>query len=53
MGVASTVDLTMAIHPIANHHATAALKVPLYLCSVQAGIPSPADDVIDRGLGNL
>lgn len=50
MGEARPEDLTMAVQRIANHQANAALKAPLYLCSVQAGSPAPADDVIDRGL---
>jgi DNA polymerase V len=30
--------------------ASAPLPLPLYICKVQAGFPSPADDYLDKGL---
>jgi DNA polymerase V len=40
----------MKLHYLGDHGPRKALKLPLYLATVPAGFPSPADDYIDKRL---
>ncbi len=51
-----TREFQMTYHPVAyrqahpGHHANRSVSLPLYLSTVAAGFPSPADDYLERRL---
>ena len=40
----------MSLHYLTEHETRSLLELPLYLATVQAGFPSPADDYMDKRL---